>query len=178
MIHPPAVGGTNPAEDRPPLTLRTATLADLDVVTALEALCFPPSEAASREAFRNRLTVYPGHFHLLFLGDRLISMVNGMPTTEPDLRDEMYSDATLCDESGDWLMIFGVATDPAFRKRGYAGLLIDQAIERTRSDGRAGLVLTCKPEKIAYYARFGFADEGVSPSEHGGVLWHQMRLRV
>ena len=89
----------------------------------------------------------------------------------------MYADASLCDEGGDWLMIFGVATDPAFRQKGYAGMLIARAIEGARSNGRAGLVLTCKPEKIAYYARFGFSDEGVSPSEHGGVIWHQMRLR-
>ena len=41
---------------------------------------------------------------------------------------------------------------------------------------RKGLVLTCKPALVRYYACFGFADEGMSLSTHGGAAWHQMRL--
>ena len=35
--------------------IRTATIADLDEITSLEAACFPETEAASREAFKWRL---------------------------------------------------------------------------------------------------------------------------
>lgn len=28
-----------------------------------------------------------------------------------------------------------------------------------------------------YYAKFGFVNEGVSGSTHGGVVWYQMRLK-
>ena len=42
---------------------------------------------------------------------------------------------------------------------------------------RKGLVLTCKEKLIPYYSSFGFQDEGISSSEHGNVVWHQMRLR-
>ena len=35
--------------------IRTATIADLDEITSLEAACFPETEAASREAFEWRL---------------------------------------------------------------------------------------------------------------------------
>ncbi len=44
------------------------------------------------------------------------------------------------------------------------------------AQGRKGLVLTCKEALIHYYAKFGFLDEGVSSSQHGGAVWHQMRL--
>ena len=40
-----------------------------------------------------------------------------------------------------------------------------------------GVVLTCKENMIPFYEQFGFVDEGVSESEHGGVVWHQMRIR-
>ena len=40
--------------DQTPYTLRRATEADLDAVTALEAVCFPPAEAAGREACDGR----------------------------------------------------------------------------------------------------------------------------
>ena len=45
------------------------------------------------------------------------------------------------------------------------------------SQGRKGLVLTCKEKLLHYYAKFGFVNEGVSASTHGGVVWYQMRLR-
>lgn len=55
--------------------------------------------------------------------------------------------------------------------------LIRYAINDAKTQGRAGLVLTCKQKLIPYYARFGFVDEGVSDkSNHGNAVWHQMRL--
>ena len=73
-------------------------------------------------------------------------------------------------------MIFGVNTIPSERRKGYAGQLLQRAIEDAREQGRKGLVLTCKEEKISYYAKFGFVNEGLSESVHGGVPWYQMRL--
>ena len=158
------------------MIIRTASINDLDAVTAVEAECFPPTEAATREEFAERLKVYGNHFWLLSDGDRLVSFVDGFATDEPDLRDEMYADASLHNEEGAWQMIFGVNTIPSERKKGYAGQLLRQAIKDTAAQGRKGLVLTCKKEKIPYYASFGFVDEGLSGSVHGGVPWHQMRL--
>ena len=75
------------------------------------------------------------------------------------------------------IAIFGVNTLPEYRKRGHACELIRRAIADARQQGRKGLVLTCKERLIAYYAKFGFVDEGVSEkSTHGNVRWHQMRL--
>lgn len=45
-----------------------------------------------------------------------------------------------------------------------------------RATGRKGVVLTCKQALLPFYSRFGFVDEGVSGSTHGGVVWHQMRI--
>lgn len=156
--------------------IRRATMADLDAIARVEAECFPPVEAASREEFKQRLEQYADHFWLMFEGDQLISFVDGFVTDIPDLTDEMFADAAMHDESGAWQMIFGVNTVPAYRCQGCAGQLIERAITDARQQGRKGLVLTCKCEKIHYYAKFGFADEGVCDSTHGGAVWHQMRL--
>ena len=48
---------------------------------------------------------------------------------------------------------------------------------RCKKQERKGLVLTCKDHLVHYYAKFGFENEGVSESEHGGVKWNQMRLK-
>ena len=119
------------------MNIRTATIKDLEAVTSVEAECFPPAEAATREELAERLKYYADHF---------------------------------------WL-IFGVNTIPAYRKHGYAGELIKCAIEDARKQERKGLVLTCKDHLVQYYAKFGFENEGVSESEHGGVKWNQMRLK-
>lgn len=158
------------------MLIRTARLADLDAVTALEAQCFPPAEAADRASFEKRLKVYADHFWLMEDEGRIVAMVNGMVCDAPHLADEMYDDAALHDEQGAWQMIFGVLTAPDCRRRGYAGQLLNRAIEDARAQGRRGLVLTCKDALVSYYAKFGFQDEGMSDSTHGGVPWHEMRL--
>lgn len=158
------------------MDIRTGTREDLSAIAEVEALCFPPAEAASKESFRRRLEVYPDHFWLLWDGDTLVGFVNGMVTDEPDLRDEMFDDAALHNSAGSWQMIFGVATRPDYQRQGCAAKLLRRAITDTGHQGRAGLVLTCKDYRIPYYARFGFEDEGVCGSSHGGAVWHQMRL--
>lgn len=157
--------------------IRTAAMADLDAIAAVEAACFPAAEAATKAEFRQRLAHYADHFWLMFEDGKLIAFVDGFVTDSPDLTDEMYADAGLHTESGAWQMIFGVNTVPSCRGRGCAGQLIRRAISDARRQGRKGLVLTCKEALIPYYAGFGFLDEGISPySAHGGVVWHQMRL--
>ena len=159
------------------MEISKGTLKDLEAIAAVEAACFPAAEAATAEEFVGRLQQYGDHFWLLWEGERLLAFVDGFCTDWPDLTDEMYADASLHRENGAWQMIFGVNTIPACRRQGYAGQLLQQAIADARAQGRKGLVLTCKEALVHYYAKFGFVNEGVSGSTHGGVVWYQMRLR-
>lgn len=99
-----------------------------------------------------------------------------MVTNEPILRDEMYEDANLHNENGQWQMIFGVNTIPEYRRQGCAERILKKVISDAKEQGRKGLVLTCKDKLIPYYEKFGFENEGVSESTHGGVVWYNMRL--
>ena len=158
------------------MNIRNATMEDLEILTAIEAACFPPAEAATRESFAKRLAVYPNRFWLLEEDGQVVSFVNGMVTDEPLLRDEMFEDAALHNEDGAWQMIFGVNTLPEYRRRGLAGVLLERAAADARAQGRKGCVLTCKDRLIHYYEKFGYRNEGVSQSVHGGVVWYDMRL--
>ena len=158
------------------MKIRTATLADLEAIAAVEAECFPLAEAATKEEFAGRLEHYAQHFWLMFDEAKLIAFVDGMVTDVADLNDEMYEKAELHNPDGAWQMIFGVNTIPSYREHGYAGELIKAAIADAKAQGRKGLVLTCKEKLLHYYAKFGFVNEGVSSSTHGNVLWYQMRL--
>ncbi len=159
------------------MVIKYATKKDITAIAAVEAECFPPSEAATEKEFVERVKYYGNHFWLMYDSEKLIAFLDGFVTDEQDLTDEMYENAAMHNENGAWQMIFGVNTLPDYRRHGYAGELIRHAIDDAKMQGRKGLVLTCKEPLISYYAKFGFKDEGVSDkSTHGNVVWHQMRM--
>lgn len=157
-------------------SIRTATPEDLDAIVEMEADCYLPTEVASREEVQDRLREYPNHFWLKFDDGVLVSGVNGFCSYSRDLTDDMYEDASLHDETGEWQMVFSVATHVDHRKQGHAADLLKRLIEQARDENRTGLVLACKDFMVPYYAKFGFVNEGESGSSHGGVMWNQMRL--
>ena len=158
------------------MNIRYATMADLDDIASVESECFPVLEAATKEEFEQRIKYYGNHFWLMFDEGKLIAFVDGFVTDEADLTDDMYENASMHNENGAWQMIFGVNTIPDYRKHGYAGELIKSCIADAKAQGRKGLVLTCKEKLLHYYAKFGFVNEGLSESDHGGAEWYQMRI--
>ena len=160
------------------MNIRNATIEDIQAITKVEMTCFPKAEAATEEDFRNRLRVYPNHFWLLEDDKKLVSFINGMVTNEDTLTDEMYENVDLHNENGQWQMIFGVNTIPEYRWQGCAEKLMRKVISDAKDQGRKGLVLTCKDRLVHYYEKFGFKNEGISDSTHGGAIWYNMRLTL
>lgn len=158
------------------MIIRKATLSDLEKIFEVESICFNKEEAATKESFEKRLTYYPDRFWLLEDNKKLIGFVNGMLTNQNELTDNLYEEAYLHDKNGSWQMIFGVNTLPAYRRQGLAEKILNEVIKEAKEEKRAGLVLTCKEHLVHYYEKFGFIDEGISESTHGGVVWHKMRL--
>ncbi|HEY9060650.1 MAG TPA: GNAT family N-acetyltransferase [Pseudobacteroides sp.] len=158
------------------MRIRLATMEDLNAITKVEAICFPQAEAATKESFRKRLEIFPNHFWLLEDKGQIVSIVNGMATDLEILQDAMFEDASMHDENGAWQMIFGAETVPNYRRQGCMERLMKHVIEEVRSQGRKGLVLTCKEGLVHYYEKFGFVSEGKSESSHGGATWFNMRL--
>ena len=159
------------------MNIRNGRISDVDELTAIEAECFPAAEAAERKSFEDRLKHYADHFYIYENDNgKIISFVNGMVTDEEHLTDKMYENASMHNENGAWQMIFGVNSLPEYRKKGYAEAVLRRVIDDAKKQGRKGLVLTCKEKLIHFYGKLGFVDEGVSDSEHGGVVWHEMRL--
>ncbi|MEE1295311.1 MAG: GNAT family N-acetyltransferase [Bifidobacterium sp.] len=171
--------------------VRHATLDDLEALASVEGACFPPKEAADIERLAMRVESFPQHFWLLVNPEHdaatscfpaeledgmLVSFINGMTTDDPDLEDAMFQDAQMHDESGSWQMILGVDTAPLYQHRGCAAYLMRRVILDCALNHRRGIVLTCKAKLVEFYEHFGFVDEGVSDSSHGGATWHQMRL--
>ena len=156
--------------------IRLATIHDLDCISQIEHACFPPAEAATKDAFYDRLSVYPDHFWLLELDATVIGFIDGMVTNETAISDAMFEHAKLHNKEGAWQAIFGVTILPEYRNKGYAALIMHRVIADAKSQQRKGCILTAKSTMVGYYEKFGFKSHGISNSVHGGEIWYDMRL--
>ena len=158
------------------LTIRPATIDDLDTLTAIEAASFPPEEKATRESFEKRLAVFADCFLLACDDGRPVALIDGMATDSRTIEDEMFEDAALHNPKGAWQSVFGFCALPEARGKGFAPVLMKAFIEKAKKEGRQGVILTCKDVLIDYYAAYGFVLKGLSKSEHGGARWYDMEI--
>lgn len=158
------------------MIIRHGTLNDLDALSEIEAASYPKEQGASRTSIEQRLKSFPECFWILEENGKILAFINGLATDEKDLSDAMYDHAEMHDPHGVWQMLFSVVAAPDERHHGYASKVMEQVIADCRKEGRTGIVLTCLDPLAPFYSRFGYADEGLSKSVHGGVPWHQMRL--
>jgi ribosomal protein S18 acetylase RimI-like enzyme len=158
------------------LKIRKATPQDLDRITAIEKVCFPEAEAASRESLKERLDVYHDSFLVAETEGEMVGFINGSVINENIIRDEFYSDVSSHDPKGDYQSIFGVDVLPEYRRNGIAAQLINAFMETAKKAGRKGMTLCSKQEKVHYYEKFGFVNIGKSESEHGNAVWYDMVL--
>lgn len=156
--------------------IRIVKDSDLDAVVKIEQNCFPHNEAATKSQIKDRITSYGAHFFLLEIDNVIIGFINGMVSDNETIRDEMYENANLHNEMGQWQMVFGLDVIEAHRKNGYASLLMKEMIEHAFNQKRKGVALTCKKNLISFYEKLGFECTGQSQSIHGGVVWYDMKL--
>jgi ribosomal protein S18 acetylase RimI-like enzyme len=159
------------------LDIRKAILSDLDEIAALEAVCFPEAEAASKSSFLQRMQTFPDSFFVAETEEGIIGFVNGCVTNDEVICDEMFASPSRHVPDGKYQSIFGLDVHPDYRKKGIAAELMNRMIKAAREAGRNGLILTCKDRLIHYYESFGYVNKGVSKSNHGGAVWYDMILR-
>ena len=164
--------------DSGPLMIRPAVMADLERCAAVEAACFPPEQAASRESIRNRIEVYGDHFLVGELNGTVIGYAMGPVIGQNTIEDEMFGNTDCHSKDNPWQSVFSLAVHPDWQGRGYGRDLLNALIGLARREGRKGVTLTCLDRKVSYYESFGFQNHGVSRSVHGGAVWYDMILPV
>lgn len=160
------------------LHIRNARVEDLDQVADIERICFPKAEAASKAIFRERIIAFSQGFFVAELEGKIIGFINGGVTNNEHIEDEFFSDMTYHNEEGNNVVIFGLDVLPDYQKKGYAQQLMEHFIEEAKKAGKKKILLTCKEHLISYYQKFGYYNEGVSQSVHGGAKWYDMYLDI
>ena len=158
------------------VNIREVQLTDVERVAAIEAICFPATEAATRKSFEDRITAFPECFLVAEAEGEIIGFINGCVTNSAVIYDELFYTTEHHIPAGENLAIFGLDVIPAYRKRGIAALLMKHFIQLAKATGRKRVILTCKEPLVHYYKSFGYVNNGVSKSTHGGALWFDMTL--
>lgn len=159
--------------------IRNARQEEWELLADIEAECFPPEEAASRESIERRMRIFPENFWVAEgetkEGKVILGFINGGTTDKPELPDEFYhEEEKLHISNGPYQTVFGLNVRPAYRRQGIARKLVMQMINVSKERGKAGVILTCKEHLIPFYTSCGFENQGVSDSVHGGATWYDM----
>ncbi|HWR42113.1 GNAT family N-acetyltransferase [Sporomusa sp.] len=158
------------------VTIRGVRPEDLDRVAEIEAVCFPPAEAASRESFKERIAAFPESFLVAEANGILIGFINGCVTNSSIIYDELFHSTQHHIPDGKNQTIFGLDVIPEYRKQGIAAQLMNHFIQLAKNTGRRNVILTCKDRLVHYYESFGYVNNGISKSTHGGSQWFDMTL--
>ena len=159
---------------------RNIRMEEKEEVTEIEQICFPPNEACSARAMKERIEAAPELF--LVAEDtetgKIAGFLNGLSTKETIFRDEFFTDVHLYDPAGDNVMLLGLDVRPEYRRQGLAREIVRQYAEREKKKRRRRLVLTCLESKVEMYQKFGFRDLGMANSTWGGEAWHEMDYQL
>lgn len=158
------------------LMIRPALPTDLDEISCIEDICFPPAEAAKKDVIAKRLVAFKDSFFVAELDGKMVGFVNGRATDSLVIHDELFYDAKPEDAVGENWCIFGLDTLPEYQCRGIAANLMEHFIGAAKAHQKKRVILTCKEKLIHYYEKFGFVNDGVSESSHGGAKWYDMTL--
>jgi ribosomal protein S18 acetylase RimI-like enzyme len=161
-------------------TFREIYMYEIPQAIGIEQVCFPPNEACSAQAMKERIACAPELFLVAIENESglLAGFLNGLATDETTFRDEFFTDANLHNYDGKNIMLLGLDVLPQYRMQGLARELVNQYCAREQARGREALILTCLEEKVEMYKKFQFEDDGMSNSTWGGEQWHQMTRRL
>ena len=158
------------------IAFRTATADDLETLWEIEAECFPPNEMCERANFERRIKECPEHFLLITDRDSgcICGFIGDIYTEQAYLTDDMFTGSVKHDPQGRTMILLGLNVRAAYRKRGFAAMLMQRRLRLAKEEGIRRCVLTCHDYLIPYYEKFGYVCQGVSGSVLGGATWYDM----
>ena len=139
-----------------PITIRQATLSDLDEMLAIEEVNFSSEEALSRQSLEESIRKSAGTFLVAGDENQLVGYILGeAQSLHPK-----------------WIAIKSLTIHPDHRGQGLGTLLL-ASLKQVAVEGRVRcLRLTCPDDLLSYFEMNGFVEE-VTESHYGsGSEWH------
>ncbi|KKI92092.1 histone acetyltransferase [Bacillus sp. SA1-12] len=156
------------------ISLRNVQAADLEQLLLIENEGFPIEEAATKEAFVERIQLIPDTYIVAVKEGEILGYINGPIINQPYITDNLFEKIKENPKRGGYQSILGLAVSKQARNQGISKILIEKMEELVKENEREGMTLTCKQELVSFYEKFGFVNHGMSESQHGGVRWYNM----
>ena len=156
------------------ISLRNVQRTDLDQLLLIENQGFSIEEAATKEAFVERIQLIADTFIVAEKEGEILGYINGPIINQPYITDNLFKEIKENPKKGGYQSVLGLAVSKQARNQGIAKILIEKMEELAEEHEREGITLTCKKELVSFYEKFGFVNHGMSESKHGGVIWYNL----
>ena len=156
------------------LNIREGKIEDLEECFILESNTFPEEEAACKENIEIRLSKFSKGFIVGELDGKIVAHINSGATNKDDITDEEFKALIGHEDFGKNIVIFSVAVDPSYQRRGIASIMMKDFISRSKDLNKDKILLLCKDNLMGMYKGMGYKKIGVSASTHGGAIWYEM----
>lgn len=160
------------------IIITNAGIEDLDEISELESVCFPPNKAASKQAFEYRLNHYPLWFLVARHNGKIVGLIDGAPSDKDYITDDVYLPGGEYDDNGKTVLVFGLEVHPDYQGKGIARRLMKCMLEKAADNGKSRASLTCKEKLIAFYKNLGYKNHGISRSVIGDVTSYDMVIDI
>ncbi len=156
------------------ISFRNVQSTDLEQLLKIENEGFSKEEAATREAFVERIRLISDTFIVAEKAGEIIGYINGPVINKPYITDDLFAKIKQNPNRGGFQSVLGIAVSKKVRKQGIAKMLMGKMGELVEEYEREGITLTCKGELVSFYEKLGFVNHGMSKSQHGGTQWYNM----
>lgn len=156
------------------LSFRHPTAADAPRCFEIESSAYEGDEAATLEKIATRIDQYPQGFLILEEAGHMVGFINSGCAHEVVMSDEDFKELVGHSADAPNVVIMSVVVEPASQGKGYSTLLMREFVQRMKDSNKQTLHLMCKAQHVPLYTRMGYRYVQPSPSEHGGMAWHEM----
>lgn len=157
---------------------RPALPADAQRCFDIESSAYEGDEAATLEKIRTRIAQYPQGFQVMELDGRIAGFINSGCAHEVMMSDEAFKELVGHDPAAPNVVIMSVVLDPAHQGQGHARRMMQAFVRDMAQRGKASIHLMCKDRHVGMYERMGYRYVQPSPSDHGGMAWHEMVMEL
>lgn len=139
-----------------PITIRQATLSDLDEMLAIEEANFSSEEAVSRQSLEECIRKSVGTFLVARDENQLVGYILGEVQSHPK-----------------WIEIKSLTIHPDHWGQGLGTLLLAALKQGTVELNHQGILLQSPDELLSYFEMNGFVEEEITESHYGsGSEWY------
>ncbi|MEJ8857622.1 GNAT family N-acetyltransferase [Variovorax robiniae] len=162
----------SPAQPQP--IFRHALAPDAQRCFQIESTAYEGDEAATLEKIATRIALYPEGFQVMELDGVVVGFINSGCAHEVVMSDEEFKKLVGHDPVAPNVVIMSVVLDPAYQGKGYSHLMMERFVREMTVRNKASIHLMCKERHVGLYERMGYRYVKPSPSDHGGMSWHEM----